>query len=292
MMRNKDIQLSCIYSLPRSGSTVLSAELDRFEGVVCVPESYFPQIIDYLSSEELDSPKVLARILLETCDGGFLLSQSELEEAILPGNWRDTFIRIGLRCAEKTKRNPDDISAIVWKSTRMLTAYKPMLEAGSKFIILRRNPVNVYDSQFRVDFGVHNRNVIRFAAFRQSYEALFSRLKTSSAFELEYETIPNKIEALARWVGGSGRARTSGVSTMEQTMAQQEWHKGLLDGFESTDELKRKNISLFKRLILHSASSLFFLSRPYLFHLREKYDRQLAAKILERAVDGVNSEKQ
>jgi hypothetical protein len=35
---DKQIDLVCIYSLPRSGSTALIAELDRIEGIVCLPE--------------------------------------------------------------------------------------------------------------------------------------------------------------------------------------------------------------------------------------------------------------
>lgn len=279
----EDIQLSCIVSLPRSGSTVLTAELDRFEGVVCVPETYFPQILDFLPAEELQSPKRLAQVFLATCDAGFLLDQGELEQLIQPDDWRKTFISIGLCCAEKAGRDPYAIRAIVWKSTRMLTGFQRMQGAGAKFVILRRNPINVYESQFRVDFGIHNRNIIRFAAFRQSYEALFTELQKAGSFQLEYESIPQRMDALLDWVGGTKQLRAVGESTMAHTMAQHDWHKGLLDGFNCKDEEKRKNVSLWQRALFWLASAAFCPLQRYWLAKRKQCDAAIAAQKYDKA---------
>ncbi len=271
-----DIRLSCIYSLPRSGSTVLTAELDRFEGVVCVPEAYFPQILAFLPEQDLASRQTLARVFLATCDAGFSLSLAELESAIVPGHWRETFVEIGLRCAEKAGRDRESVKAIVWKSTRMLTGYAAMRDAGARFVILRRNPINVFDSQFRVGFGIHNRNPLRFAAFRQSYEALFYAMRRFDVFELDYESIPNELPALVDWLGGRTLLRREGGSTMADTMARHDWHSGLLDGFNSTDAQKRKNVALWQRAAFWGSTAAFSLMRPYWYAKRRRYDERMS----------------
>jgi hypothetical protein len=45
-------QLAYILSQPRSGSTVLTAILDKRKGVVCMPEASFPQVLGQISKKE------------------------------------------------------------------------------------------------------------------------------------------------------------------------------------------------------------------------------------------------
>lgn len=285
-MSSTQPSLFFIVSLPRSGSTVLTAELDRFEGVVCAPESYFPFMLPFLESGKERSRRDWARIFLESCDAGFVLSEDELARLIDPSDWRATFLEIGKACAQKSGRDPESIRAVVWKSTRALSGHAVVKATGARFILLRRNPINVFDSQFRVEFGIHNRNPARFAAFRQSYEWLFAKFYAQPTFGLEYEKIPDELPRLLAWMGVPNVLRQSGESTMARTVAQCEWHKGLLDGFESKDAEKRRNIGVWRRAIFWGATAAFWPLRFYLGRLRVKYDASLARRIAGQAENG------
>ena len=58
------VKLAFILSLPRSGSTVLSAMLDRKKGIVSPPESSFPQMLGTLTPEERADKRWLAALYL------------------------------------------------------------------------------------------------------------------------------------------------------------------------------------------------------------------------------------
>ena len=128
--------LVCMYSLPRSGSTVLIAELDRLQGVICLPESYFPQILETLTDEESNDPDYLAAFFLASSPSGSLLTFAEARDCMCPGNWNRTFINLGLACALKLNRDPCQIATIVWKTTRIIGRWRLFSAAGGRFIIL------------------------------------------------------------------------------------------------------------------------------------------------------------
>jgi len=290
-MNFKDMNpiLACVYSLPRSGSTVLITELDRLKGVICLPESYFPQVLELLSADELSNPDTLAAYFLASSPSGSVLSFEEARDCMVPGNWNRTLINLGLACSIKTNRNPADVSTIIWKTTRIIGRWKLFANAGGQFLILRRNLLNVFDSQFRVDFGRHNRNPFRFAAFIESYEAVFARLPTANTCLVEYETIPEQLPAIRAWCGVKNEQWSEGESSMAQTHAKHEWHGGLMDGFESSDELKRKNITITQRYSLKAGRIFARPFRPILARLRDYYDGKIMNQIRTEAKKNISN---
>lgn len=271
--------LICVYSLPRSGSTVLIAELDRIKGVLCLPESYFPQILELLDADELQDSNILAAYFLASSPSGSLLSFEEVKDCIVPGNWNRTLINIGLACAIKTNRDPHQVSVIIWKTTRIVGRWKLFSDSGGRFLILRRNPVNVFESQFRVDFGRHNRNPLRFAFFLESYEAVFSRIPKNRLQLIEYERIPEQLPKIQNWLGVSNSNWDEGESTLAKTHAKKSWHGGLLDGFQSKDNLKRKNVSVVQRVAITSGRIMAKPFWPILKRLRDYYDKGIMKQI-------------
>jgi len=277
------INLTCIYSLPRSGSTALIAELDCIEGVVSLPESYFPQVLELLSPEERADPFCLAAFFLASSPSGALLSFQESLECMVPTDFELTFKQLGLAVAEKTKRDPSKIKTVIWKTTRIIGRWKLFSEAGGRFIILRRNPINVFDSQFRVDFGRFNRNTLRFSAFRESYEAIFSRMSADLCLSVEYELIPDQLPKIKEWLGVQGEKWVGVDSSVAQTHGKNEWHNGVMDGFESKDEIKRKNVSAKQLKMLEFGQKITRPFRPILGMLRDYYDSQIMKQIRKDA---------
>ena len=275
--------LACVYSLPRSGSTVLIAELDRLKGIVCLPESYFPQVLEFLTPQELSDPAKLAAFFLASSPSGSLISFEEAQTCMVPDDWKATLVRLGLACAAKTNRNPSQVRTIIWKTTRIIGKGKLFAEAGGRFLVLRRNPVNVFDSQFRVSFGRHNRNPLRFAVFLESYEAAFSRLPPEATYHIEYEAIPEQLAAMSDWFGVVGDNWAGGESSIALTHARKTWHNGLMDGFQSRDEIKRKNVTLGQRFFLGAGRFAAKPVRPILSFLRDYYDGEIIKQIRNEA---------
>lgn len=271
--------LVCVYSLPRSGSTVLIAELDRLNGIVCLPESYFPQLLEFLTPEELSDAKRLAAYYIASSPAGSLLTFDEAKACIVSGNYSKTLIQLGLACAIKTNRDPSQVSVIIWKTTRIISGWKLFSEAGGRFLVLRRNPLNVFESQFRVDFGRHNRNPLRFSFFQESYEAIFSQLPRASTFYVDYEEIPAERASIQEWLGVSSESWRTGESSLTGTHAKHAWHKGLMDGFQSRDSIKRNNVTATHRLLLNAGELLVRPLRPVLGLLRIGYDRKIVEQI-------------
>ncbi|HEC15571.1 MAG TPA: hypothetical protein ENI99_03220 [Sedimenticola sp.] len=280
---NVKVKLVCVYSLPRSGSTALMAELDRRKSVVCVPESYFPQALELVAKRDLSNPRKMAALFFATSPSGVVLSFEEAVACMVPGNIQKTLVQIGLACAEKTNRDPSLVKVVVWKTTRIIGRWKLFASAGGRFIILRRNLINVFESQFRVDFGRHNRNPLRFAIFGESYEAVFSRLPNDDLFEVDYESIPKQLPSLMTWLGTDTVLWEEGRSTLEQTAAIHPWHKGVMDGFQSMDAIKRRNVLFWQRALLRGGGIVFYLARPFLGFLRDYFDRQIMNQVTMEA---------
>lgn len=277
--KNISPALACIYSLPRSGSTVLITELDRLKGIVCLPESYFPQILEFLSPDELSDPSRLAAFFLASSPSGSLLSFEEARTCMIPTDHAKTLVRLGLACALKTNREPSQVAIVIWKTTRIVSRWRLFAKAGGRFLVLRRNPLNVFESQFRVDFGYFNRNPIRFAAFQESYEAVFSRLPIDITHSVDYESIPGQLAAIQSWLGVGAEHWIGSESSMAKTHAKEAWHSGLMDGFQSHDSMKRQNITTRQRLLLKAGQSMAKPIRPILGLLRNYYDRQIMKQI-------------
>lgn len=281
-MYRPDIKLVVILSLPRSGSTVLAAELDRRQGVVSVPETYFPGAVEYAVADARRLDGCLAELFAVCSDAGAPLSVTDLAPCINSADWRRTLIDIGLRIAERTGRCPGHVTAVVYKTTRLVSFTKLLQDAGARFIILRRDARNVFESQFRVDFGIHNRNALRFALFHESYESAFASLPKDRVLDVEYHRIPEALPDIVQWMSGSKHCWTNAESS-HAVAAELPWHTGLLGGFHDADERKRATLSRSQQACLRVGLACARLLRPVLGYVRLRGDRRLAERLLQRA---------
>jgi hypothetical protein len=192
--------LAFILSTPRSGSTVLAAMLDRRRGIVSPPESSFPQVLGAIRAKERSDPRWLAALYFGSTFTPSPLSMDEAE-ACMKGSNQEILTALGMATAAKFGRSADEISAIVWKTPRTVGMHAGPLSTDGKFIILRRNPHNVFESQFRVGFGVNNRRPFRFAVFRESYENAFARLPAHRVLNVDYDELPGALDTITRFLG-------------------------------------------------------------------------------------------
>ncbi len=169
-----------ILSLPRSGSTLLSAILDQRLGIISPPESSFPQILGKISAQERSDTLRLAALYIASTFSGTPLSLEESRECMEGGDG-EILTKLGLALAGKLGRDPGQVKLVIWKTTRTVSFTEVPMATGGKFIVLRRHPLNVFESQFRVHFGKNNRKPFRFASFRESYEAAFASLPKNRA---------------------------------------------------------------------------------------------------------------
>jgi len=279
------MSLAFVLSLPRSGSTVLTSLLDQRKGVISPPESSFPQMLGLATDKERSDPRRLAAIYLASTFPGTPLT---LEEACTCMNGTDGEIltNIGKALAAKLGRNPEDVSLVVWKTTRTICLNRGPLATGGRFVILRRHPHNVFESQFRVHFGLHNRKPLRFAAFRESYEWAFSRIPRDRVFELDYEEIPTRLAALLEFLGIEDQGVwENGTSSLEQVAANRPWLSEILNEFRSDDAQKRSRLNPTQTGRLDCCIKSARLLRPAMPMLRRHYDQQTVEHIRRKAED-------
>lgn len=280
---NRKVNLAYILSLPRSGSTVLSAMLDRQKGVVSPPESSFPQILSVIPEKERADKRWLAALYHGSTFVPTPLSLDEAE-ACMHGSDEEILITLGLAVAAKLNRNPAHIQLIVWKTPRTVGMHKVPLSTNGRFVILRRNPHNVFESQFRVAFGENNRNPYRFAIFRESYEHAFARLPRERVFELEYDSLPGVLPALQKFLGVEDIGEWEQYEASLGLAAKECSHMTTVTAvFENKDPQKRKNLNPGQIAALERAMGLARPLRPFLGPVRAHYDNQSMGPIRERA---------
>lgn len=271
--------LAFILSQPRSGSTVLSAMLDKRKGVICMPESSFPQVLGAIAPEERANPRWLAGLYRGSTFPPRPVPPTPLtiEDAIpcMEGSDEEILFSLGKALARKLGKDPEEVRSVIWKTTRTIAMNSGPLATKGKFIVLRRHLHNVFDSQFRVSFGVRNRNPWRYAIFARSYEWAFSQLPKDRVFEVEYETIPQKLGAMMNFLGIEDRGEwETGISSIEMVSQSGDWLKQASEEFRSTDAEKRSKLQpdLLRRL--DRAYSLAGLLRPVLGPVRDYFDRR------------------
>jgi len=239
--------LAFILSQPRSGSTVLSAMLDKRKGVVCMPESSFPQVLGAISKKERADKRWLAGLYrgstFPPCpDPPTPLTIADAE-ACMDGKDDDILFSLGKAIAVKLGKDPRDVRHVIWKTTRTIGLHKGPLATMGTFVVLRRDMHNVFDSQFRVAFGIRNRNPWRYAIFAHSYENAFSRIPKSRRFELDYESIPREFESLIQFLGVEDRGEwETGISSIDLVAKSGSWLKQATETFRSTDDQKRASL--------------------------------------------------
>ena len=279
----RHINLGFLLSLPRSGSTLLTAMLDRKKGVICMPESSFPQVLGNLSRKERGNPLRMAAFYLSST---FVPTPLSLEEAAscMKGDNEQILTALGLALAAKTGRDPANVSNILWKTTRTIGMNEAPIATPGKFLVLRRHPLNVFESQFRVGFGVHNRRPWRFALFLQSYEHAFARLPKNRVFELEYEKIPEQMPRMLDFLGVSDAGEWGeGVSSFEAVAENCSWLTEITGEFNNKDQEKRLCLDPQQAASLERALAITRPLRALMGPVRAIFDRRSLGHIKRNA---------
>jgi hypothetical protein len=158
------------------------------------------------------------------------------------------------------------------------------LATGGKFIVLRRNPHNVFESQFRVGFGEKNRNPFRFAIFRESYEHAFARLPRERVLETNYDDLPGSISTILAFLGttdaGEWKNHQSSLAMAAEACP---WMSEVNDEFVNRDEEKRRKLDPKQVARLEFALQIARPLRPFLGKVRRHYDVASLGPIRERA---------
>lgn len=280
-------ELAYILSLPRSGSTVLSAMLDRYHGVISPPESSFPQVLGEMTREERSDPTRMAALYIGATFPPTPLSIDDAESCMI-GTDREILIALGLACAEKLGRDPTAVRAVIWKTPRTVGMHRAPLATGGRFLVLRRNPHNVFESQFRVGFGENNRNPFRFAIFRESYEHAFSRLPRERILETHYDDLPQSIDGILSFLGIDNRGEWKNHQSSLALAAEAcSWMSEVNQEFVNRDMEKRRKLSAKQVSRLNLALALTRPLRCLLGPVRRHYDVSSLGPIRERAVEAL-----
>jgi hypothetical protein len=271
------LQSVFVVSLPRSGSTVLTNLLDGYEDVVCPPESFFPAVLELLDESEMSDKRKIAGLFVVSCSDGSPLTLDEAEECIYPSK-HATLNALALAISAKLGRDPDKIRTVVWKFTRMVGQWQFAAVSEGRFIILRRNLLNVYESQFRVPFGAKNRNPLRFALFAASYEVAFGAYPVDRVLALDYAEIPSRLEEIARWIRSSGERRPASPGTLDGIAGKQPWHANINKPFDNRDGEKLRNLTMPQRVSFQLSLAILKQARFLTRKARHIADlRQMAA---------------
>ena len=267
-------RLAYILSLPRSGSTVLSALLDKQKGIVSPPESAFPQVLGTLSPAERRDRYWMAALYIGAT---FPPTQLTLEDAAacMEGNNEEILIALGKAIAVKLGRDPDLIQAVVWKTPRIVGMHEGPLSTPGKFIVLRRNPHNVFESQFRVSFGEHNRNPYRFAIFRESYENAFSKIPQARRLDVTYDSLPGVLRDISKFLEVPDEGEWSeGESSHKLASESCSWMTEVTDEFKNRDPEKRSRLDPKQISSLELAMRLARPLRSILGPARRYFDKE------------------
>jgi hypothetical protein len=264
--------LTYILSQPRSGSTVLTAILDKRKGVVCMAESCFPQVLGTLSKAERADKRWMAALYL-----GSRLAPDPLDideaEACMDGSDEEILINLGKAVAVKLGRDPAEVRNVVWKTTRAIGLHDGPLATHGKFVALRRNTFNVFESQSRFVHGVNNRLPFRYALFSQSYEHALNRCPADRTFQLEYDDLPGILPRLLEFMEvpdkGEWETRESILDGVAEECA---WLSQVTGEFHNTDEKKRAQLDPAMTKRLASALAISSLFRPLMGPVRKYFD--------------------
>lgn len=277
-----------IVSLPRSGSTVLAAMLDQYEDILCLPESHFPAYLESISHHDWQDPARLAACFVACCTDGSPLTFEEAR-ACMSGDRDETLDAIARAVAMKCGRDYEKIRVVVWKSTRMVGTFPSVTRPGEKHLVLRRNPLNVFESQFRVPFGKLNQSPARFALFEASYEAAFRSLPPDSTFQIAYAAIPDSIKEVVPWCGSNGEAGRKTNSGLIEISGRMPWHTEMNKPFKNTDPDKLRNLKTLQVWSYHLTHAMLDLL-PFAGRLARKLaNRREFNAIRQRADEALPS---
>jgi hypothetical protein len=284
-------QLAYILSQPRSGSTVLTAILDKRKGVVCMPEASFPQVLGQISKKERADRRWLAALYLGSTFPPTPLTIDDAE-ACMVGSDEEILFSLGKALAGKLGRDPAQVSQVIWKTTRTIGMHEGLLATQGKFVVLRRHAHNVFESQFRFDYGARNRKPFRYAVFAQSYEHALSKCPASRTFELEYDQIPGVLPSLFQFLGFPDLGEwQEGVSSMELVAKSCSWLTQITGDFINTDVEKRSRLEPAMVRAVDRALSFTRPFRPFMGPLRRHFDNRSMGHIRQFARERIESAK-
>ncbi|MCW1885158.1 sulfotransferase [Luteolibacter flavescens] len=274
-----------IASLPRSGSTLLTRLLDQLEDVLCLPESFFPAALSRVTAAEWQDSRRIAALFVVSCSDGSPLTVDEAEKCIRDDK-EATLDALASAVAVKAGRDLSKIRIVVWKFTRLVGSSAFAAQTGGRFLVLRRNPLNVFESQFRVHFGAKNRHPARFAFFESSYLAAFKGYPADRTRHMEYGDIGSKMDDLIQWMGSSGARSESGGSGVAELSAKNPWHSEINKPFQNRDHEKIANLSASQVSGYESARAMF-ARLPWLGSLSRKLADHRQMKVLWDLAEGV-----
>ncbi len=287
-LRNNSPMLTYILSTPRSGSTVLTALLEKRKGIVCMPESSFPQVLGVISTKERSDPRWLAALYIAGTFPPTPISLQEAEEC-MHGSDEEVLVNLGMALAKKISRPVEEVTNVVWKTTRTIGLHQGPLATGGKFVIIRRNPLNVFESQFRVSFGRGNRNPLRFAIFNESYQHAFKRIPKHRLYELHYDNLPDELNLLLNFLEVPDKGEWSdGRGAMDLVSEKCSWLTQITQKFENTDIIKRSRINKRSVFMFHVSMKLARPFRSLLGPVRAHFDGKSIESIRQRAHDLLN----
>lgn len=275
--------LCYIIARPRSGSTVLSALLDKRIGIVSPAESSFPQVLGVVSEEERKNHRWMAALYIGATFPPTPLNLDDAE-ACMEGSNEEVLIKLGMAVSKKLGRESEDIKGIVWKTPRTVGMHAGPLSTPGKFVILRRNSHNVFESQFRVGFGENNRNPYRFAVFSESYEHAFSKIPDERKLDVHYDDLPGVIGQILEFIGVSDLGeRVGGTSSLEDASKNCDWLSEVTQEFKNNDPAKRERLDPKQVVALERAMKIARPLRPFLGPVRAYFDNLSMGPIRDRA---------
>jgi hypothetical protein len=277
------MQQTFITSLPRSGSTLLTRMLSRRSDVVCLPETFFPHLLDHLSSDEWKDRRWVSALFVASCTDGSPLTLEEAMECIVCCR-EESLQRIALKVATKDGREPDSIKAAVWKATRLIGSHRVIDGMDGRYLILHRPRLNVYESQFRVPFGIHNRNACRFALFAASYTAAFRNYSTDRTLHVEYARIPEQLEEIYSWIGSTNSESLDATGAVQLISGQRGWHTQIDKPFHNDDAQKIANLNTAQIRSFNIASQILRLLPVIASIARRAADRRTANAARNKAL--------
>jgi hypothetical protein len=236
------MQHNFILSLPRSGSTVLTRMLANRKDVLCLPETFFPHLADHLSNDDWVDARKIGALFVASCSDGSPLTLDEASDCVC-ANPLSTLNRIAMLVATKEGRDPAEINAVVWKSTRLVGSVRVASSTGGRFLVLHRPRLNVFESQFRVPFGKRNENPMRFALFAASYDAAFQTLPPQHTLHIDYAEIPKRLDEIFDWMGSQNINPMRNSGLLENTAGKRTWHSAIDKPFENEDAQKIANLN-------------------------------------------------
>ncbi|MEK7950836.1 sulfotransferase [Luteolibacter soli] len=275
--------LAYILSQPRSGSTVLTAMLDKRKGVVCMPESSFPQALGVVSRKERDDRRWMAALYLGST---FPPTPLSFEDALacMEGSDEQILHALGRALATKIGRDPTEVRTIVWKTTRTIGMHRGPLSTSGRFIVLRRHPHNVFESQSRFDYGVRNRRPLRYAFFAQSYEYALSRLPVDRTFLINYDDAEKRLSELLGFLQLDDRGTwETGSSSLDLVAKSCSWLAQITEEFRNTDVEKRARLTPETLKLVDRSLALTRPLRSFMGPVRAHSDRRSMSHIWDFA---------